>query len=456
MTLPVAAPDIARAVSAGQVDPVTVAQAACARIEAGNGALNAIVNFDPAFAIANAVRVRDRLKVGEVLPLAGVPLIVKDNIWVKGRRITQGSKIFADHVAPASAIAVERLEEAGAVIVGIGACSEFAAKGLTVTPLYGPTHHPMNPDLTPGGSSGGNAAAVAAGFTTISLGTDAGGSSRRPPAHCGVVGFKPGGGAVPYGPGFQEPFWGTSSLCPITRTVEEAALMFDVIAGPHPSDPDAVAVPTADPRPLTSWRIAYAPTFGLTVPVDGDVASAIEAGVEALRRAGLSIERADIPWPEGITEMSVMPLQHAGLAAIHGAAWEARRDDIDPDLGAQIDQGRHWSAPDIARALHASEAIRHGVARFFQRFDLVIGPTTPCVAWPWRQLGPSMIGGQTVPPRGHAVFTPLFNHALTPAISIPCGTGRDGLPVGLQIVGARQRDRSVLKAAAVFEAILAG
>ena len=140
------------------------------------------------------------------MPLAGVPIIVKDNIWVEGWRITQGSRLFAEFIAPRDAIAIERLKKAGAVIVGIGATSEFACKGVTTSPLFGPTRHPLDPDLTPGGSSGGPAAAVAAGLVPLAIGTDAGGSSRRPPAHVGVVGFKPSYGAIPYGPGFAEPF----------------------------------------------------------------------------------------------------------------------------------------------------------------------------------------------------------------------------------------------------------
>ncbi|MEI8145827.1 MAG: amidase [Alphaproteobacteria bacterium] len=447
---------MADGVRRGALDVEAVATEALNRIEAGNPALNAVVNYDRSYGLANAARVKARVKAGETLPLAGVPLIVKDNIWVGGRRITQGSKLFEDFVAPTDALAVARLVEAGAVIVGIGACSEFAAKGLTVTPLYGPTHHPMDHTLTPGGSSGGNAAAVAAGFVPLSLGTDAGGSSRRPPAHCGLVGFKPSFGAVPYGPGFVEPFWGTSALCPITRDVADAKLMFEVMAGPHPDDPDSVEIAPLDARPMSSLKIAYSPRFGLNVPIDEEVVLAIEAGVKALRSAGYIIEEADIPWPEGITEMSVMPLQHAGLAALYTEAWAKRRADIDPDLGAQIESGGRFGAADVAKALAASEVIRHTVGRFFNRFDLVVGPTTPCVAWPWTKLGPDMIGGKAVPPRGHAVFTPLFNHAQTPAISIPCGTGRAGLPIGLQIVGAKGRDRMVLAAAGAFETVLNG
>ena len=158
--------------------------------------------FDPELARSEAQQVRARIAAGERPALAGVPVVVKDNIWVAGRRIAQGSRLFADHVAPQDAIAVARLRRAGAVIIGIGNCPEFACKGVTNSPLHGVARHPLDLRLTPGGSSGGNAAALAADFAPIALGTDGGGSGRRPPAHTGVVGFKPSLGAIPYGPGF--------------------------------------------------------------------------------------------------------------------------------------------------------------------------------------------------------------------------------------------------------------
>jgi aspartyl-tRNA(Asn)/glutamyl-tRNA(Gln) amidotransferase subunit A len=175
---------IARQVNAGVLDPGEVISAALDRAEAAQSRLNAFTVIDRARAVAAASAIRTRIAAGEKLPLAGVPLIVKDNIFVEGWRITQGSRLFADHIAPRDALAVQRARAAGAIIIAIGTCSEFACKGVTATPLQGVTHHPLDPSLTPGGSSGGNAAAVSAGVAPLALGTDAGGSSRRPPAHC--------------------------------------------------------------------------------------------------------------------------------------------------------------------------------------------------------------------------------------------------------------------------------
>ncbi|PWC31499.1 amidase, partial [Azospirillum sp. TSO35-2] len=173
---------IARAVNAGTRSARAEAEACLARIAAGNPALNAIVAVHHDAALAQADAVDRRVAAGETLPLAGIPVAVKDTIWVAGRRVTQGSRLFADFVAPADAIAVERLRQAGAVLVGMANSSEFACKGVTTNPLFGPTRHPLDPALTPGGSSGGPAVAVAGGLVPLALGTDAGGSSRRPPA----------------------------------------------------------------------------------------------------------------------------------------------------------------------------------------------------------------------------------------------------------------------------------
>src|SRR3954469_9088441 len=251
--------EIAADVSAGRTSAVATAKAALTRIEAAK-ALNAVVTTAPARTLADATAVDDRLRAGETMPLAGVPIIVKDNIWVGDWRVAQGSRLFAEFVAPQDAIAIERLRKAGAVLVGIGATSEFACKGVTTSPLFGPTRHPLNPELTPGGSSGGPATAVAADLVPLAIGTDAGGSSRRPPAHVGVVGFKPSYGAIPYGPGFAEPFFGLSVIAPIAADVRDTALAFDVMAGRDVRDPDSVEVDAAaaDPGRL---RIAFSPTL---------------------------------------------------------------------------------------------------------------------------------------------------------------------------------------------------
>jgi aspartyl-tRNA(Asn)/glutamyl-tRNA(Gln) amidotransferase subunit A len=446
---------IAALVNAGTLSPVELTEAFLVRITAMNPTLNALVRFDPEPARRQAREVASRIGRGDRPPLAGVPVIVKDNIWVGGWRIAQGSRLFEDHVAPDDAIGVARLRQAGAVIIGIGNCSEFAAKGLTANSLFGPTRHPMNHALTPGGSSGGNATALAAGFAPIALGTDAGGSSRRPPAHTGIVGFKPSLGAIAYGPGFAEPFWGVSALAPMGRTVADVAAMFAAIAGPDPRDPESCAIDPPDDAAPTHLRIAYSPKLGLDVPVDAEVAAAIEDGIARLGCAGWSIRRADPNWPPDAAEAGLMPLQHAGLAAIHGAAWKADPARLDPDLAAQIERGFQLTGTEVAGALETSLLVRRSLARFFADHDLLLCPTSPTVAWPLTRLGPTHIGGVTVPPRGHAVFTPLINHALAPAISIPCGRGRNGLPVGLQIIGRRGADHRVLTAAKAAEAVLA-
>ncbi|MCZ8314145.1 amidase [Phreatobacter sp.] len=446
---------LAAAVRGGRSSAKAETEKALDAIATLNPKLNAMTSVDPADALARAAAVDRRIADGEIMPLAGVPVAIKDNIWVKGRTITQGSKLFRDFVAPEDAVAVRRLEQAGAVVVGIAATSEFAAKGQTTTPLHGATRNPWNPALTPGGSSGGPVAAVASGMVPLALGTDAGGSSRRPPAHTGLVGFKPSFGAIPYGPGFEEPFFGISCHCPIARTVSDAALAFAVLAGPDPLDPHAVPVDVREDAP-TRLTIAFSPRWGLDVPVEPAVAHRMEEVVQRLRKAGLTVVDRDPTWPPGAAESGLGAIQQAGLAALHGAAWKAHPELIDPDLGAQIEAGLALSATDVAKALLLSEQVAASAARFFtDSIDAAIGPTTPCAAWPVEKLGPEAIAGVPVGPRGHAVFTPLFNHARQPAISVPCGLDPAGLPLGLQIVMPRGQDRRLLALATWIETILA-
>ena len=223
--------EIVAAVSSRRASAVEIVRAALDRIAAAK-ALNAVVTVDAERSLSDAAAIDRHLQLGESMPLAGVPVVIKDNIWVDGTRVTQGSRLFTDFVAPCDAIAVERLKKAGAIVVGMGATSEFACKGVTTSLLFGPTRHPLNPELTPGGSSGGPATAVAADLVPLAIGTDAGGSRRRPPAHVGVVGFKPSYGAIPYGPGFPEPFFDISVIAPIARNVADTVLAFEVMAGP--------------------------------------------------------------------------------------------------------------------------------------------------------------------------------------------------------------------------------
>lgn len=448
--------EIAAAVNGGRSTARAEAAKALARIREFDGTINAFTSVDPADVAARASAVDARIAAGERLPLAGVPVAIKDNIWVKGRRITQGSNLFRDFIAPEDAEAVARLVAAGAVIVGIANTSEFAAKGQTTNLLHGATRNPWNTAMTPGGSSGGPVAAVASGMVPFALGTDAGGSSRRPPAHTGLVGLKPSFGVVPYGPGFEEPFFDISCICPITRTVAEATAVFDVLAGPSAIDPhSSVISPDGGEDPLT-MRIAYSPKWGLDVPVEPSVTAVMEACAERLERAGFTVVRSDPSWPTGAAEAGLGAIQQSGLAALHGEAWMREPGLIDPDLGAQIEAGLRLAGTDVAKALLLSEQVAISGAKFFldNGLSAAIGPTTACAAWPVELLGPTEIAGVPVGPRGHAVFTPLFNHTRQPAISIPCGLDPSGLPLGLQIVMPRGRDRDLLRLAEAIEAKL--
>ena len=448
------ATQIAAACTTGALDPGEVLAAFQARIAECNPALNAIVGETPSGLDADLASLRERIASGEPLPLAGVPVVVKDVVWVAGQRVTQGSLLFRDFVAPRDALAVERLRRAGALVIGMGNSSEFACKGLTTNKVYGLTHHPMDLALTPGGSSGGCAVAVAAGLAPLALGTDGGGSSRRPPAHVGVVGFKPSFGAIPDPIGFPHAFIGLQTLAPIARTVRDARLMFEVMVGADPRDPQSIDLPTLPRRPAARLQVAWSPRLGLDVPVDDDVRQCVDQAVSTLRRAHWAITDADPAWPDGANEDALMPLQHVGLAGLFGDAWRRDPDRFDPDVARQIERGLQWRGADVARAREAGLQIALTLGEFLARFDLLICPTTPCVAWRHDRLGPETIGGRPVEARGHAVFTPFVNHAMAAAISIPCGRGRDGLPVGLQLIAARGRDRMLLDAAAEIEALL--
>jgi aspartyl-tRNA(Asn)/glutamyl-tRNA(Gln) amidotransferase subunit A len=448
--------ETADAVRARRLGAVEVAHSVLGRLHDVGPALNAVIGQDDVWTLAQAESVDRRVAEGESLPLAGVPLTVKDNIWVGGRRITQGSRLFRDFVAPADAWSVARLRALGAVIVGITNCSEFACKGVSNNLVHGITRSPWDPRLTPGGSSGGAVSATAAGIGALALATDAGGSTRRPAAHCGLVGMKPTFGLIPCGPGFDEPNFGLSVMGQIARDVADATLMWRGLLGYAHADwgsqagVASPAGPVLDAPPPRALRIAWSHDLGCDFAIDADVRAALEALVARLERDGYRVEQAAPAWPDGVREYPLLKLQQAGLAALHGAALDADPDCLDPDIAAQVRLGRQHTAEDIARLLILREHLYAAYAAFFERFDLLLCPTTPTVSWPVGQLGPAEIGGRPAGPRGHAVYTPLFNYAQAPACSVPAGLVR-GLPIGMQVVGARYADPTVLAMAAHLE-----
>jgi aspartyl-tRNA(Asn)/glutamyl-tRNA(Gln) amidotransferase subunit A len=269
-----------------------------------------------------------------------------------------------------------------------------------------------------------------------------------------VVGFKPSYGAIPYGPGFAEPVSGVSVIGPIAASVADVVLAFQSMTGFDPRDPDSAAISIEDGE-LEGLRMAYSPRLGMEVAVDQVVGDGVASAVERLTAAGLQIARRDPVWPSGATEEAIMPLQHAGLAALYGQSFRHDPTLFDPDIASQIEQGLLRTGVEVAAAALASATIANAFAALFCDVDLLLTPTVPCVAWPLDQPGPTTIGRKAAGPRAHAVFTPFVNHARLPAISIPCGIDPGGLPFGLQIVAGRSRDRRLLKAARWIEMILA-
>ena len=446
---------LAQAVARGKLDPVSVANAFCDRLEQRNPSLNAVVAYDRAAVLGQAARIRGRLEAGEPLALAGVPVTIKDNLWVQGQRIAQGSRLFADFVAPRDAWAVQRLRAAGALLLGITNTPEFACRGVTESPLHGVTRHPESPELTPGGSSGGAAAAVAAGIGLAALGTDAGGSIRRPAAHCGVVGLKPSAGVVPHPWGFAEPNYGFSVVGVLARSIAVCEAVFRELTAYDAGDPSAPPLDLdlfgdagLDPRQL---RVAWSPALGCGFPVDPEVLARFERVIDRLAAAGFRIDRVDPNWPEGTGIYPLLALQQAGLHRLYGDAQGARRAAIDPDNLDAIGQGAMHDRGVWLSQLRRLEAMRGALGRFFDRHDLLLCPAAPVVAWPIGRM-PALVATGPLGSRAHAAFTPLFNYCGVPALSLPAGRVRD-LPVGLQVVGPRFEDARVIRLAAAIEPI---
>ena len=450
--------EIADLVSRRKVSAREVAQEVVTHVNSVNPTLNALVNFNEQAVLAEAQAVDDLLVSGRISPLLpGVLFSVKDNLWIEGRPASQGSQLFSNHVPSKSAVAVVRARAAGSVVLGTSNCSEFACKGVTTNKLYGATCNPWDLTRTPGGSSGGAAAAVAAGLGHVALCTDAGGSTRRPASHTGVVGFKPSAGAIAHPFGFPEPAFGNSVIGLMARTVADVTAVFKAVAGGHINDP--LSPPSAaflslhqQRKLLSGMRVAYSPRLGLDVQVDEEVLAAVGQAARWLADAGAEIVQVDPQWPDGSSEDALMPLHFSGLAALFGD--EFRRDSsvFDADIAVQIERGLAMSATDVANSLILRETMFRSLAEFFDDYDLLLCPTTPCVAWPLADLGPRSIAGHAVTPRAHAVFTPAFNHVYAPACSVPVGINSEGLPIGAQIVGWHWRDAEVLHCAAQIEA----
>ena len=463
---------LADAVRSGARSAVDVVEEHLALIEAGDGDIHAfnLVTADLARDQAGAV---DRMVAAgeDPGPLAGVPVALKDNLCTRGVATTCSSRILAGWRPPYDATVVERLRGAGAVMVGKTNMDEFAMGSSTETSATGPTRNPYDTGRVPGGSSGGSAAAVAAGFVPLSLGSDTGGSIRQPAALCGVVGLKPTYGTVSrYGlVAFASSL---DQIGPFATTVADAALLFDVIGGHDPADSTSLNRPTPRVISVVDDGVAGMTVGVLTEYLDGvdpDVAARVHQAAEALAGAGARVEEVSVP--EVALGLSAYYLIAPGEASSNLARYDGVRyglrvdsDDIvtmncatrSAGFGAEVKRrimlgtyvlSAGYMDAYYKQALKVRTRIIEGFAAAYRRCDVLLGPTTPTTAFPLGEKADD-------PLRMYLsdVCTIPSNLAGHPAISVPFGTGRDGLPVGVQILGPALSEGTVMKVAAVVEA----
>lgn len=446
------ASELAAKIVRKEVSPVEAVDAVLTRIEALNPRLNAFcfVHADEARAQARAAEAAV-LRGDDLGPLHGVPVSVKDNVPIAGKPLTLGSRLLRENVAYETAPIGARIAASGAIIVGRTNTPEYAWRGSTDNRLFGETRNPWDLTRTPGGSSGGAGAAIAAGLTPISLGTDGAGSIRIPASFCGVVGHKPSFGRVPF---FPSP--GANELAahagPMTRTVRDAALFLDVLAGPD--ERDRFSLPASDEHYLESveggvegWRIAWSPDLG-HIPVEPEVRQIAEAAARAFLDLGAHLEQPELGLPDPEPMLGV--LYPFVQAAAHAARPPEQHAEMDPGLVAIAKQGAQLSTIQVGQAMADRAAYWDRMRRAMEPFDILLTPTISVPAFELGIVGPEQVAGRPV---AHLAWTLAYPFNLTgqPAITVPCGFTASGLPVGLQIVGKRFADGAVLRAAAAFE-----
>jgi aspartyl-tRNA(Asn)/glutamyl-tRNA(Gln) amidotransferase subunit A len=449
--------DAARLVTGGDASPVELTATCLDRIEALDARVNAFITVMDDDAIYAARTIEADLARGDVVgPLAGVPIALKDLFDTEGIRTTAGSKFFADRVPDRDAVVVEKLRAAGAVILGKLNMHEWALGVTNDNPHFGACHNPWALDRIPGGSSGGSAAALAAGMCYGALGSDTGGSIRIPSALCGVVGLKPTYGRVSTR-GVVPLSWHLDHVGPMARRVTDVALLYAVIAGRDAADPGSEDVGVDDVLAglddgVAGWRIGVVGDEWLG-DIDAEVRTAFEAAVQTLASAGAWIEPLDAPdLPEAARLNGLMTT--ADAAAFHRERLESAPNDFGADVLARLQRGASYSAPDYADARRRQTILRHTFASWFAErggpLDAVVLPTTPRPA-------PLISGLDAVATAGVLTrLTAPFNFTGLPALSVPCGVTADGLPIGLEVVGAPWAERRVLRAGRAYEMAATG
>ncbi len=453
---------LAGEISAKRLSPVEVVDAVLDRMDRLEPQIHAFCTPTPEAARADAMRIEKLLMAGEpVGPLAGVPVAIKDLVCTKGVRTVSGSKLYEDFVPDEDDVVVERLKDAGAIVIGKTNVPEFGYSGVGHNPVFPATRNPWNTDLTSGGSSAGSGAAVAAGIGPFAIGSDGGGSIRIPASFCGVYGMKASMGRVPLYPGTKdERYPGVSSweslehIGPLSRTVADAALMLSVIAGPDDRDRYSLPTPEFDwmdvlTGGISGCRVAYSSDWGYAA-VDPEVRAVVGRAVRVFEDdLGCVVEEANPGWDNPFEAFWATVANESDLTGLRRRLEEVGADNMTPHV---VDFLRtRWTAEQFTDALLARKAVNNKMWRFMRNYDLLLTPTLAVPPFEVGIQGPEMIEGRKVEPTEWLHFTYPLNFTGQPAASIPAGFTADGLPIGLQIIGRHLADPLVLKASAAFE-----
>ncbi|TFZ55284.1 amidase [Methylorubrum sp. Q1] len=440
-----------RLIAVRAISPVELTERALARAETSQASLNAFCHLMPEEARSAARRAEDAVMRGAPLGLLhGLPVSVKDLIAVGGQPYASGSRAMASNVTAADAPAVERLRAAGAIIIGKTTTSEFGAKPVGDSPLTGITRHPWDLAKTPGGSSAGAAASVAAGITPFALGTDGGGSLRIPAALTGLVGFKAQFGRVPVWPTSATPT--LAHVGALARNVADAALLTTAVAGHDPRDPSAVAGPVPDllgavKASIAGLRVAWSATLGYARP-NPEVAAIARAAAMTLADQGAIVEEVETVFESDPAALWTAEF-YAGIGTRLRGVLESRRDLLDPAVADVLDAALAQEMRAYYETVFARYALRDRMVDFFTGYDVLVSPTLPIS---------SLEAGRNIPEGledrslvSWAFYTYPFNLTGQPAASVCAGIASDGMPVGLQIVGRTLGEYDVMRAAAAIE-----
>jgi aspartyl-tRNA(Asn)/glutamyl-tRNA(Gln) amidotransferase subunit A len=438
------AAEAAKRFARGETTPVAILESILARIEEVNPKVNAFALLDKDGAFAAARASTERWHAGQPRSqLDGIVITVKDNITVGGLPCRWGTEVFEDFVPERDEVPVARLRDAGAVILGKTTTSEFSTgRGIVSTPKYGTTRNPWQLDRTTGSSSAGAVASVASGMCTTAIATDGGGSIRTPCSHCGLIGLKPTSGRVARAHGFPVIGGDREVIGPIARGTDDLALMFGIIAGPHPEDRSSWAFSDrgnpVSVAGLKRQKILYVPKVGDN-PVAPDVASACRDVAANLAALGHDVVEGPLPFDQEVQGRKTPLFTQAGLAwLVKDKKWMGQTH---PFYAEQIEKGSRLTAIDYVDALNALRDVQAEIGLFFEKFDLMLSPVTGATAWPAEQ-----------PASPHFnVFTGFVNIAGIPAISIPAALSSEGMPIGFQLAGRFGADWELLAMAREYE-----